>query len=102
MSTTSLAFAPTLKNTGISPGRLGPYADFDRTDDEFDRAIGRFLTVKDQNLAISGTIPIESESTVLLFETSVRFFSWVVWMEKKKLSVHIIARLGQYILFHSR
>lgn len=74
MSTTSLAFAPALKKTGILPGRLGPYADFDRTDDEFDRAIGRFLTVKDQNFAISGTIPIESESTVLLFETSVRFF----------------------------
>lgn len=72
MSATSLTFTST--KTGILPNRLGPYAEVDRTDDEFDRAIGRFLTVKDQNIAISGTIPTDSESTILFFKTSVSVF----------------------------
>ncbi|GJJ14707.1 hypothetical protein Clacol_008974 [Clathrus columnatus] len=69
MSATGVSFMSA--KTGLLPSRLGPYAEIDRTDDEFDRAIGRFLSVKDQNFAISGTIPMESESTILFFKTSV-------------------------------
>ena len=52
--------------------RSGPYSDFDLSDAEFQRAVSRFLAAKDQNFAVSGSIPIpEGEPMNLFFRTTV-------------------------------
>ncbi|KAF8523708.1 hypothetical protein BU17DRAFT_43689 [Hysterangium stoloniferum] len=57
--------------TGLSPSRRGPYSDVSCSDDEFDRAVSRFLAVKDETFAVSGSIPMpDVESTILFFRTS--------------------------------
>jgi len=57
--------------SGLSPSRRGPYSDVNCSDDEFDRAVSRFLAVKDEAFAVSGSIPMrDAESTILFFRTS--------------------------------
>lgn len=63
-----------MSRTGILPTRGGPYSEVDCTDAEYQRAVGRFLSAKDQAFVVSGSIPVldDNNPTTLFFRTSVR------------------------------